>query len=384
MRIGLDTHGALDAQSGAGHYTIDLIEALVRQAGEEDELVVFHTGPEPAATLAWLLRHERLVRVNVPVSGRRSADWWRGFSFAAVERMLPGAAEGGAGLDVLHSMWAPFLPSQARSRTVTVRCLVPATGKLPLAYRRYLLQADAVVVTSEGLRAELARRFAEAQPKKASELERRLRVQPPGVHPRFFGTPRPATVVGLCDAYPFLGEPYILAAGGVADPDRSLRMLIEACRLARAQDSTVPPLVLLGRPGDNTAVAPILDSAQDAGRVYWLQNLDSDLLPALYRGAEQLVYPGLDYASGLPVLEAAAMGVPSVVGAACGASEQLGDGVVVAGDVDPEAWAGAMLSLHQDERHRAAVSERALESVKQHTAESVALRHWQLYRELAP
>lgn len=382
MRIGLDTHGALDAHSGAGHYTIDLIEALVRHAGEGDELVVFHTGPEPAATLAWLLRHERLVRVNVPMSGRRSADWWRGFSFAAVERMLPGAAEG-SGLDVLHSMWAPFLPSQARSRTLTVRCLVPATGKLPLAFRRSLLHADAVVVTSEGLRAELARRFAEAQPKKASELERRLRVQAPGVHPRFFGTPRAATVVGLCDAYPFLGEPYILAAGGIADPDRSLRMLIEAYRLARSQDPTLPPLVLLGRPGDNTAVAPILDSAQDLGRVYWLQNLDSDLLPALYRGAELLVYPGLDYASGLPVLEAAAMGVPSVVGAACGAAEQLGDGVVVAGDVDPEAWAEGVLSLHRDESRRAAVAECGNQKVQQHTAESVALRHWELYRELA-
>jgi glycosyltransferase involved in cell wall biosynthesis len=382
MRVGFDTHTALDAQSGAGHYTIDLIEALVRQAGERDEVVVFHTGPEPAATLAWLLRHERLVHVNVPVRGRRSAEWWRGFSSAAVERLLP---EGGDGprLDVLHSLWAPFLPSQTRRRILTVRCLVPAIGKLTLGFRRCLLQADTVVVTSEGLRQELARRFAEAQPRRAEELERRLRVQPPGVHPRFFGTPRAATVVGLCDAYPFLGEPYLLAAGGVADPERSLRMLIEACRSARERDASLPPLVLLGRPGDTAAVAPILDAAQDAGRVYWLQNLDSDLLPALYRGAELLVYPGLDFASGLPVLEAAAMGVASVVGASCGAAEILGPGVVVADGSEPPAWTEAILRLHQDEARRRGAAERAAERVLALTAESVAKRHWELYRELA-
>lgn len=384
MRIGLDANAALDPQNGAGHYTLDLIEELIRQATEVDRLLVLHTGPEPPAALAWLLRHDRLVPVQVPPRARRSSDWWRTLSVPAVERMLPDGE--GAGLDVLHALRPPFLPSQARRRVLTLRALDPDTSvKLPLSLRRTLLKADAVVVTSEVLRLELERRFGQAQPKKLVELQRRIRVIPPGVHPRFFTPPRTATVVGLCDAYPFLGEPYLLAPGGVAAPERALRLLIEACRLASQRDATLPPLVLLGHPDDTSSVTPILEAAQKDSRVFWLQSLDSDLLPALYRGAELLLYPGLDHAFGLPVLEALAMGVPSVVGFTCGAAERLGAGVgvEVVSEVEPGAWADALLALHQDESRRRILAERGLEVAKSQTSESVARRHWTLYREIS-
>jgi glycosyltransferase involved in cell wall biosynthesis len=382
MRIGLDANTALDPRNGAGHYTIDLIEELVRQAGEGDEVVVFHTGPEPAAPLAWLLRHERLVRVNVPASARRSSEWWRSIASPAIERKLPG---GPATLDVLHTLQPPFLHSQARRKILTVRAIeADPDAKLPLAFRRSLLHADAVAVTSDGLRRELERRFARFQPKKLGLLQSRLHHVSPGVHGRFLTPPRTATVVGLCDAYPFLGEPYLLSPGGVANPERSLRLLIDACRLARDRDASLPPLVLLGRAGDTTSVAPILESAQAEGRVYWLQNLESDLLPALYRGAELLLYPGFDYAFGLPVLEAVAMGVPSIVGAACGAAEMLGAGVgveVVEQMLTAESWASALLALHRDEGRRRALAEGGHARARSQTWEAVAKRHWELYRE---
>jgi glycosyltransferase involved in cell wall biosynthesis len=382
MRIGLDANAALDPHNGAGHYTLDLIEELVRQAGDDDQVVVLHTGPEPVATLAWLLRHERLVRVNVPARARRSSAWWRSLRFPNVERLLPGGE--GASLDVLHALRPPFLPSPARHRVLTVSALAPdSEAKLPLAFRRVLLKADAVAVTSEGLRRELERRFELAQPKRLAELQQRLRVLPPGVHPRFFTPPRTATVVGLCDTYPFLGEPYLLAPGGVADPERSGRLLIDACRLARERDPSVPPLVLLGRPDDTASMTPILDLAQAAGRVYWLQSLDSDLLPALYRGAELLLYPGLGHAFGLPVAEAVAMGVPSIVGADCGAAELLGEGVSVVAEVDAEPWAAKLLQLHQDDAERRRVAGLGLERIRTQTWEAAAQRHWALYRELS-
>jgi glycosyltransferase involved in cell wall biosynthesis len=384
MRIGLDAHAALDPKNGAGHFTLDLLEELARQTGEGDQLVVFHTGPEPPASLAWLFRHDRLVRVSVPARARRSAAWWSRFAVPAVERMVPGGD--GAALDVLHCLRPPFLPSQARRRVLTVGAVAPDDGaKLPPSFRKALLLADAVVVTSDRLRRELCRRFEQAQPRKLAELERRIRVLSPGVHPRFFIPPRPATVVGLCDAYPFLGEPYLLAPGGVANPELSLRLLIEACRLARDAEPGLPPLVLLGSPEDSAFVAPILEADQNRGRVFWLQNLESDLLPALYRGAQLVLYPGLDHAFGLPVLEALAMGVPGIVGDRCGVAELVtaGDGVEAVDGVDARAWADALQALHRDEDRRRAIAERARACASAHTSEQVGRRHWDLYRELA-
>ncbi len=378
MNLGFDTNSILSSPSGAATYFLELLPALLSQAGEADQLYVFSADDEDKEPLPFLLRNQKLHGVNAPFGSGRL---WRNLKFPAVERLVRDQDLDGR-LDVCHSFHPPLMPSLANRRLLTVHEVDTANGDdLSGALRRSLLEAEFVVTTSRGLSTELERRLLHWKPKlDENDLARRFQVVPPAVHERYLEPPKGATVEDLCKRFPFLEEPYLLAAGAASEPRRSVPLLAEAYARAATSEPTLPVLVFVAIEERVEEVAAAVKQFEGLeGRLLVMEEVATEELPALYRGAEFLLHPGLDFTYGSAVLEAAACGIPSVVGTRCGVLEILGSSLLVPGKDEPESWSSAILELHRDENRRATRVAEAKVRARSSWAR-VAEAHWLLYR----
>ena len=107
--------------------------------------------------------------------------------------------------------------------------------------------------------------------------------------------------------------------------------------------------------------------ASDAGvteRVVFTGAVDDDELVALLQGAALVVMPSLEEGFGLPVLEAAACGVPTITSNVSSLPEVLDEPAAVFDPHDPQAIAAAIVMALTDEEHRSvllAAGKRAVE-----------------------
>ena len=382
MRVGLDTNAVFTGHTGARTYFLDLLTELLQLVREDDELLIFRSSEDQPEPLAWLMRHDQLHDVSAPFKGR-SGDLWRNLSFPAVERLATGPdAQRLGALDVCHSIHPPIMPSRAQRRILTVHNLEAAVDRLPSSLRRSMSQADVVVVLSALMRDRLVQLLKAEKPEVAGSIGSRLEVIQPGVNARYVAPPKPSEVEALCQEYPFLQEPYLLVEGGAAELGRSIPFLLDAYSRAQTLDGSLPPLVILAaQPGDSQHIADLVKQTHEDNRILVLEDLDTEALPALYLGAEFLLYPAFDYAFGTAVLEAAATGIPSVIGQRCGVFEVIGDGALVPADDSLDAWAEAIARFHDDPRDRGERSRRCQERARRQDWSQAADQHWAAYSD---
>jgi glycosyltransferase involved in cell wall biosynthesis len=108
------------------------------------------------------------------------------------------------------------------------------------------------------------------------------------------------------------GAPYVLSVSTV-EPRKNIPALIEAWRGVAAVRPELR-LLVVGRWGwGPRSTRELLEKTPG---VEWVGALDEDGLADAYAGAELLVYPSLYEGFGLPPLEAAQAGIPSVLGPA--------------------------------------------------------------------
>src|SRR6059036_2287166 len=160
-------------------------------------------------------------------------------------------------------------------------------------------------------------------------LAQRLEVIPEGLPTGVAAGPLPDGV-----------EPGFVLAVGTIEPRKNYPRLLAAYRQLRGRGSL--PFIINGRPG-----VPQLVIAGRAGWAYgdalrriaaepgvrYLGHVDEATLAALYESASVLAFPSLYEGFGLPLLEAMAHGLPSVVSTAGALPELAGDAAVL---VDPE------------------------------------------------
>ncbi len=194
-------------------------------------------------------------------------------------------------------------------------------GEVPWQQRAYLgsvlgpalRQAAAVLVISATTRDDLLSCYP------LPGLEKKVVVIPLGVTPSVPAGPLP----------PGLVPGYILAVGTV-EPRKNYPRLLAAYRQLRGR-TDVPPLVIAGRPG--WAYGDTLRQIDAEPGVRYLGHVDDETLTALYESAGVLAFPSLYEGFGLPLLEAMAHGVPSVV-SSVGALPEVANGAAIL--VDPE------------------------------------------------
>ena len=376
MRVGIDANGVIAATGRTGSYLLELLPELLRQAGDDDEVLIFSFPDGDNDSLGWLARDSHLREVDPPFRGKHSGGLWRKLSFPAVETLS--GSTGSSSLDACHTLQPPMLPSRSERRILSLLDL--PDRKLSGALRRSIMAADCLVTPSKRIASDVVEEIAIKEPDRASEVESKLRIVTPGAHERFHEVPKAGLVADLMDRYSFLEDPYLLSCSGSFVDPASLPLMLEGWTKARKTDPTVPALVYLANSESSKQLVQLVSELDADQEVLIVEGLETDLLPALYRGAEFILYPAHDGAFGRIVLEAAACGITSVVGSRCGALETLGAGLLRVDESDPERWAHAIVELHQDTSSRSQRGELCRTRSQTLTWTEAARSHWQIYR----
>jgi glycosyltransferase involved in cell wall biosynthesis len=324
-RLAVDLRAALDAPTGIGVYTRQLLEALAAR-GRFDLLALAHRAPTVDGWLA-----SRGIAFEA-----QPAPWgvvWQ-------QLRLPGRLRRG---DV-DLFWSPLqtLPLLGDvPAVVTVHDLTtlvhPETHRLKVLLTqvpflgRSLARALRIVAVSQATADDIRRFFP--------EVAARVRVIHEGVEPRF----APATPEAVAAIRRELGCPggYVLYVGTL-EPRKNVVLLADAWEGLRAEDPEMLPLLIAGGYGWKSRNVQARLRRLSGDGVQMLGRVDEERLVRLLQGASCFVYPSLYEGFGLPVAEALACGVPVIASRSSSLPEVAGDAALLVDPDDPLELAAAL------------------------------------------
>ena len=126
-------------------------------------------------------------------------------------------------------------------------------------------------------------------------------------------------------------------------------MLDALARLARTDSD--PPLLVVAVPPPQATVSQLMQrtAASQVGHlVRFLGRCPREDMPALFAGAEALIFCSLYEGFGMPVVEAMRMGCPVIAANATSLPEVAGDAALLVDPLDADAIAAAVLRLRKD------------------------------------
>lgn len=363
MRIGVDARFLVAERTGVETYFQEILERLILLGGAEEYFLYGSQGLAP-----------RLPRGKWQCVDSRHTVLPPG-------RPLPRADDQ---LDLFYSPVTAFPRSGAPRRVVTVHDL--AWHHVPDSYsplerlrqRRWVARAveriDRIVTVSETTRRDLVNLFPQAEGKSV--------VIPPGVEERYFAEWGRRDEQRVRDRYSLAGR-YVLTLGSF-HPRKNLPALVEGYDRFRSRHPDRVTLLLAGRGGRDSSrlLSRVLRSPfrQDillAGYVPW------EDLPALYAGADLLVFPSRYEGFGIPALEAMAVGTPVLVSDLPVFREVCRDAALFFDPRDPDSLAEGIARSLQEEPDRAQRLRRGAGMAREFRWEASARRLRDLFREVA-
>ena len=378
MRIGLDGKVLTLRAGGIGRYAINLTRAMLAEAAARGglEFVIF-TGPQTSRAVMeefrglcderFLAAKSSLLRsiVHIPRALRRMRiDVFHGMDHVGI----PFAGKTGRCVVTVHDVIPLVLPHTfTRRHRLVVRT----------ALARVRRQADLVVVPSRAVQRDVVRYLRVP--------EDRVAVTPHGCEARF--NPAADDVAAAAAAARYgLPARYLLAVGTL-EPRKNLTTLLRAFARLRDRSEVDPALGLVIAGARGWLDDPIFRTVQSLGledAVRFPGFVDDDDLPALYRGAELVVFPSLYEGFGLPLLEAMACGVPVVASNTSALPEVAGGAAMLVDPLDIDAMAQAIARVLDDEALRARLREDGLARAAQFSWDVAACRMLDAYASLEP
>ncbi len=250
----------------------------------------------------------------------------------------------------------------ARSNALYYRAVLPQT----------IARAHAVIVPSEAVKQAILDHL--------HAPEAKLRVAPLGVGEEFLAPVPPDAVETVRRRYG-LGSPYLVCVGNL-EPKKNLAATLRGFALARSDGALPHQLVLAG--GKAWRSDDVKQAIREAGGNVVAQTgyVAPEDLPALYAGAEALLFWSLVEGFGLPALEAMACGTPVICSDRGALPEVVGDAAIVVPVGEPRDLAEAIVGLVSDPQRRNELIEKGRHRATRFTWRAHAEAVLHVYREV--
>ncbi len=351
--VGVDVYPFFERMTGVGWYEWNLLAALDRR---EDGLrfnLYAHTflaPDEPAAPAMPGKRRMRLRIHHLPegflLPTRPTILFLRRFVEPLLKfldgndvlfapNFFPHTTQDGHGRSLVATVHD--LAFAAMPETVAPATLAELERHLPGA--RY--RTERFIVVSDATRADLLE-YLPVTP-------RRVHTVHEGLDPTFAEQGDPPLPRGV-------EAPYLLFVSTL-EPRKNVLGVLRAFELLHRWGYP-GRLVLAGRWGWHTeALRGALESSPARERILHLDYVSRGELPALYRGADVLLFPSWLEGFGLPIIEAMACGTPVVTSGRSAMPEVAGPAAVYVDPTSPHGIASAVSALLEDEDHRRRLAE---------------------------
>ena len=378
--IYVDVSAAVHRRAGLGRYAASLARALVRGDGESGvesprahPYALFFNrerGIEPLEGL----QHLPTSTIALGYKPWRMLVWAGQLAGAGFEQLLPDA-------DLFHATEHLLIPLRATPSVLTVHDLIfrhlPGHHKrlnrwylnwsLPLYCRR----ATHIITISECTRQDLMAAY---------NLPRgKITVIHEAADPNF-ALQHPDRVAAVRQHYQ-LPQRYLLFVGTI-EPRKNLTRLLHAFENLRAEGLT-EALVIVGKRGwlYGGFFAELERSSVRESVILPGYIPDTDL-PALYAGAQALVFPSLYEGFGLPILESMACGTPVACSDTSSLPEVAGGAALLFDPTNEASIAEAVRGLLSDDRRRRELSRKGLARAAQFSWDRVAAETESVYRKV--
>jgi glycosyltransferase involved in cell wall biosynthesis len=360
--IGLLTYAHDRPAGGIGRYTQELSRALrsneacplILRAGsngrDQDSVPLPGARLLPAlltlgqAEIAWQARRHRLKLIHDPTG------------------TMPLALAGSKKVSTIHDV-IPFIFPETSTLLdrLIYRCW------LPLATRRL----DAVITVSRQSKVDIVR---------CLKLEEDKVTVIPIAAGRQFRVLEEAEVAPDLARYG-VERPYILYVGSVEARKNLIRLLEAYAQLRRWSSRWT--LVIVGASSPKAErVHATVKRLNLSGAVHFPGYVADEDLPAIYNGADLLVFPSLYEGFGLPVLEAMACGTPVVTSNVSSLPEVAGEAALLVNPHNVEEIAGAMRRALEDADLAQALRQRGLDRARLFRWERTARETVEVYRRV--
>jgi glycosyltransferase involved in cell wall biosynthesis len=381
--IYIDVSAAVHRRAGLGRYAASLTRALVRRerAGSRSA-----GGLEPLPRYALFYNRERGIEPltgleHLPTSTValgykpwRMLVWMGQLARVGFDRLMPHVR-------LFHATEHLLLPLRSVPTVLTVHDLIfrhlPEHHKplnrwyLNWALPLYCRRATHIIAISECTRRDLIAAYGVA-PEKTSVIHE-------AADPRF--TPQTVDHVAAVRRRYGLPERYLLFVGTI-EPRKNLTRLLHAFEALRT-DALTDALVVAGKRGwlygDFFAE---LEASPVREEVFLPGYVPDEDLPALYAGAQALVWPSLYEGFGLPVLEAMACGTPVACSGTSSLPEVGGEAALYFDPASTEHVTETLRRLLGDPDLRAELVGRGFEQAARFSWDRVAAETEAVYQAL--
>jgi len=381
-QIGIDITSALTQGGGIGRYTRELVRALISQDSYNRYTLFSAKIPPPFSNRQQLLLNSLTSHSKVNYRPSILGERWLYRLWYRLRLPVPVQIVTGH-LDLFHSpdfVLPPISGGIPTLLTIHDLSFIHFPDTFPPVLVDYLnkvvpwsvARATHILADSNSTKMDLVQQWAVPQEK--------ITVLYSGVSEDYQPVTDAIRLATVRQTYDLGNSPYLLSVGTI-QPRKNFQMLIKA--FAPIAKHHPHNLFIAGGKGwlENEMMAEA--SRQGiADRVRFLGFVADEQLPALYSGASIFLFPSLYEGFGLPVLEAMACGVPSIISKSSSLPEVGGDAAMQLNPELPEAWSEGMERVLSDPRLAENMVRAGFTKVKQFGWEKAARKLLSVYDSL--
>ncbi|QDU81918.1 D-inositol 3-phosphate glycosyltransferase [Polystyrenella longa] len=172
----------------------------------------------------------------------------------------------------------------------------------------------------------------------------------------------------------WIGRPYIR---------KNVELLIRVVHQLEAIFGLQPQLKLVGiESADRRRMEKQIERTDAAELIELSPPVPHREVPELLRQADFFLYPSLYESFGIPVLEALAIGLPTICADIAPFRELYGDGIITCSGSSPNAWAKVIKELCDQPEQRQQLSERGVRRAAEFSWKKCIDEHLELYQRL--